>query len=67
MYCGHVACVHHQASGLGSKTDRSDAPRIGNGIGNDVKLFYKHYDNMEQLRRLDNLSLLRQPGALHPA
>jgi GT2 family glycosyltransferase len=65
MYCGHVACVHHQSSGLGDKTDWSDAPRIGNGIGNDVKLFYKHYGNMEALQRLDNLSLL--PPEWRPA
>ncbi|MDR3640427.1 MAG: glycosyltransferase [Humidesulfovibrio sp.] len=58
MYCGLVTCVHHQSSGLGVKTDPREFARIGNGIGNDIKLFYKHFAHMDELRKLDNLSLL---------
>jgi len=58
MYCGLVTCVHHQSSGVGFSYDPAEVSRIGNCIGNDVKLFYKHYNNMDELRRLDNLSLI---------
>ncbi len=58
MYCGLVTCVHHQSSGLGVNTDFSDFPRIGNCLGNDIKLFYKHLAHMGELRKLDNLSLI---------
>lgn len=58
MYCGLVTCVHHQSSGIGANTDLSDAPRLGNCLGNDVKLFYKHFTHLDELRKLDNLSLI---------
>lgn len=58
MYCGLVTCVHHQSSGIGANTDLSDSPRLGNCLGNDIKLFYKHLDHMDELRKLDNLSLI---------
>lgn len=58
MYCGLVACVHHQSSGIGANTDLSDAPRLGNCLGNDIKLYYKHVGHMDELRKLDNLSLI---------
>jgi GT2 family glycosyltransferase len=60
MYCGLVTCVHHQSSGVGLKTDPMEFARTGNCIGNDIKLFYKHFSHMDELRTLDNLSLL--PG-----
>jgi len=63
MYCGLVACVHHQSSGLGLKTDPREIARTGNGIGNDIKLFYKHFGHMDALRKLDNLSLLPKAEA----
>lgn len=58
MYCGLVTCVHHQSSGIGANTDLSDFLRVGNCIGNDIKLFYKHLGHMDELRKLDNLSLI---------
>lgn len=58
MYCGLVTCVHHQSSGALLGYDPSIIPRIGNCIGNDIKLFYKHYLRMDELRKLDNLSQL---------
>jgi GT2 family glycosyltransferase len=58
IYCGLVTCVHHQSSGVGVNTDLSDFPRLGNCLGNDIKLFYKHLAHMDELRKLDNLSLI---------
>ncbi len=58
MYCGLVTCVHHQSSGTGLHSDATDFARIGNSIGNDIKLFYKHFNHMKGLRKLNNLSLL---------
>jgi GT2 family glycosyltransferase len=58
MYCGLVTCVHHQSSGAVIAYDPAAIPRIGNCIGNDIKLFYKHYLRMDELRKLDNLSQL---------
>jgi GT2 family glycosyltransferase len=51
IYCGLVACVHNQSSGLSEKTLSNDLA-FGNAVGNDVKLFYKHLDHMEKLREL---------------
>jgi len=62
MYCGLVTCVHHQSSGLGLKSDPAEYARTGNGIGNDIKLFYKHFGDIERLRQLDNLSMLPWAG-----
>lgn len=61
MYCGLVSCVHHQSSGLGARSTPADFARTGNAIGNDVKLFYKHFAQIEKLRALDNLSLPQGP------
>jgi len=58
MYCGLVTCVHHQSSGTGMHSNAMDFARTGNSIGNDVKLFYKHLAHLDELRRLDNLSLI---------
>ncbi|HWR02707.1 MAG TPA: glycosyltransferase [Humidesulfovibrio sp.] len=58
MYCGLVACQHHQSSGVGLRSTPSDYARTGNAVGNDVKLYHKHFNNLERLRELDNLSLL---------
>jgi GT2 family glycosyltransferase len=58
MYCGLVTCVHHQSSGAVVAYDPAAIARIGNCIGNDIKLFYKHYLRMDELRKLDNLSQL---------
>lgn len=51
IYCGLVACVHNQSSGLSEKTLSNDLA-FGNAVGNDVKLFYKHLDHMDKLREL---------------
>lgn len=53
LYCGQVACVHAQSSGLTAKTGRGSLA-FGNAAGNDVKLFYKHHDHLEALRALDS-------------
>jgi GT2 family glycosyltransferase len=58
MYCGLVTCVHHQSSGTGMHSNAADFARTGNSIGNDIKLFYKHLAHMDELRKLDNLSLI---------
>lgn len=58
MYCGLVTCVHHQSSGVGQQSNPADIMRTGNCLGNDIKLFYKHFLNLGELRKLDNLSLL---------
>jgi len=58
MYCGLVTCIHHQSSGLGARTQVRNPAMVGNCLGNDVKIFYKHLAKMSELRGLDNLSLL---------
>ncbi|PKN08523.1 MAG: family 2 glycosyl transferase [Deltaproteobacteria bacterium HGW-Deltaproteobacteria-8] len=58
MYCGLVACIHHQSSGLAARTEVRNPAMVGNCLGNDVKVFYKHLSRMSELRCLDNLSLL---------
>ncbi len=58
MYCGLVSCVHKQSSGVGMRSDHGDIARVGNVIGNDIKLYYKHLPHFAQLAGLDNLSLL---------
>lgn len=65
MYCGLVACVHKQSSGLGVRSDRGDIARTGSVIGNDVKLFYKRLPDLPRVAALDNLSLL--PWGANPA
>ncbi|MBU1039788.1 MAG: glycosyltransferase [Proteobacteria bacterium] len=58
MYCGLVTCVHHQSSGLGQRTQARNPAMIGNCLGNDVKMYYKHFARLSELRQLDSLSLL---------
>ncbi|MDP3428070.1 MAG: glycosyltransferase [Humidesulfovibrio sp.] len=58
MYCGLVTCVHHQLSGLGQRTQARNPAMIGNCLGNDVKMYYKHVGRLSEQRRLDSLSLV---------
>jgi len=58
MYCGLVTCQHHQSSGVGVRNDIADYARTGNALGNDIKLYYKHFNNLDKLHALDNISLL---------
>jgi GT2 family glycosyltransferase len=53
IYCGLVACCHHQMSGVGRATP-SDMARRGNVIGNDAKFYYKFYNNLEKLKTMNN-------------
>ncbi|OGR38973.1 MAG: hypothetical protein A2051_03405 [Desulfovibrionales bacterium GWA2_65_9] len=58
MYCGLVTCIHHQSSGLAARAEVRSPAMIGNCLGNDVKIFYKHLARISELRKLDNLSLI---------
>jgi len=58
MYCGLVTCVHHQLSGLGQRTQARSPTMVGNCLGNDVKMFYKHFMRLSELGQLDSLSLV---------
>ncbi len=53
VYTGLVECIHHQSSGVGIHS-RKDLAKLGNVIGNDVKLAYKYLDRLEQLEVLRN-------------
>lgn len=55
-YCGLVSCIHRQKSGLGQYAS-VDTSSLGNTLGNDIKLHYKHAHHMDELAKLDNLSL----------
>jgi Predicted glycosyltransferases len=57
MYCGQVACVHHQSSGTNSTKEGLKPDNVGSIMGNDIKLYFKHADHLEKLKALDNLSL----------
>jgi GT2 family glycosyltransferase len=57
VYTGLVECIHHQSSGVGIHS-RKDLAKIGNVIGNDVKLAFKYLD------RLDQIGALRNPPSL---
>lgn len=54
IYCGGVACEHHQNSGVGAgkAKGRLSAAAIGSIIGNDLKLNYKHLENLDALNKL---------------
>lgn len=54
MYCGHVACTHHQMSGMGRSTPAS-LLRKGNVLGNDVKFVYKYIPHLDALKKMNNL------------
>lgn len=53
VYTGLVSCIHHQSSGVGVHS-RTDLAKMGNVIGNDVKLAFKYLDRLEQLGALRN-------------
>lgn len=55
-YCGLTACVHRQQSGVGQHGTVNLAG-LGSTLGNDIKLHYKHAHHMDELAKLDNLSL----------
>lgn len=58
MYCGTVTCEHHQGSGIKLvQAQEWNAGRTGNTMGNDIKFYFKHFDHMEKLQALDNLSI----------
>lgn len=57
MYCGHVTCVHHQSSGVRQDVDGPGLDSIGSTLGNDIKFYFKHAEQLEKLSQLDNLSL----------
>ncbi len=40
LYCGKVACIHHQNSGVGAKSD-INLNKIGNTMGNYMKFHFK--------------------------
>ncbi|BFR50187.1 glycosyltransferase [Nitratidesulfovibrio sp. HK-II] len=50
VYCGLVACVHHQMSGVG--IGNVHAARMGNVLGNDVKFYYRFAEQLDALRQL---------------
>jgi len=58
MYCGTVCCQHHQGTGFNARRQAEWNPgRFGNTMGNDIKFYFKHYDHMDKLQALDNLSI----------
>ncbi|MEF2231219.1 MAG: glycosyltransferase [Pseudodesulfovibrio sp.] len=56
MYCGTVACNHLQQSGF-KPFQEFEPTRVGNVMGNDIKLFYKYFNDLPRLQALDNLSI----------
>jgi GT2 family glycosyltransferase len=56
FYCGTVTCVHRQNSGTSARS-KLDMASQGSIAGNDVKFFYKWFERMDAVRRLDSLSL----------
>jgi GT2 family glycosyltransferase len=54
VYCGTVTCEHHQRSGVGTNRTgaRLSKAALGSILGNDLKLNYKHMDNLETLKAL---------------
>ena len=58
VHCGTVTCEHHQGSGIALiKAQEWNAGRTGNAMGNDIKFFFKRFDQMGRMKALDNLSL----------
>jgi GT2 family glycosyltransferase len=55
MYCGLVECVHHQLSGLGRMTI-NDYVKLGNVLGNDIKLYYRFLQHLSILKKMNNHS-----------
>ncbi|BBD09294.1 glycosyltransferase family 2 protein [Desulfovibrio ferrophilus] len=58
MYTGHVSCIHHQSSGVGQNASSLTMKKMGNAIGNDLKLCFKHFENLGKLAKMDSLSLV---------
>ncbi|WP_285907385.1 glycosyltransferase family A protein [Pseudodesulfovibrio pelocollis] len=57
MYCGPVACIHHQSSGVNATKVQWRPSSVGSVMGNDIKFYFKHFDHLPRLKALDNLSL----------
>ncbi|EPR33029.1 glycosyl transferase family 2 [Alkalidesulfovibrio alkalitolerans DSM 16529] len=53
VYCGLVACVHHQMSGYGRGAKSSLGSQLG-VQGNDVKFYYRFMERLGELARLNN-------------
>lgn len=56
VYCGTVTCVHRQDSGT-SVRSRLNLASQGSIMGNDLKFHYKWLDRIQDLEKLDALSL----------
>ena len=69
MYTGLVTCIHHQSSGVGQHSASKSLMSMGNALGNDLKLSFKHYFERDTLARMDSLSLLGDdaPDPFSPA
>lgn len=65
MYTGLVTCIHHQSSGIGQHASLS-LSKMGNALGNDLKMCFKHFANQPKLARLDSLSLLGDAAPSSP-
>lgn len=46
VYCGKIACIHHQNSGVGAKSD-IDLNKIGNTMGNYMKFHFKFFNRIK--------------------
>lgn len=46
LYCGKVACIHHQNSGVGAKSD-INLNKIGNTMGNYMKFHFKFLNRIK--------------------
>ena len=58
MYTGLVTCIHHQCSGTNAlKPQKRTMAQIGGIMGNDLKFYFKHADHLDEIGKLDNLSL----------
>ncbi len=64
VYTGLVECIHHQSSGVGIHS-RKDLAKLGNVMGNDVKLCFKYLDRLEEFGALRNPPALLAGERLH--
>jgi len=53
VYTGLVPCIHHQSSGVGIRS-KHDMAKLGNCMGNDVKMCFKYLDRLGELEKLRN-------------
>lgn len=60
MYTGLVTCIHHQSSGVGQQASSMTLAKMGNALGNDLKLCFKHVPNQRKLARMDGLGLVAE-------